>query len=53
MYPSTFAHLKQVTMPTSPGPPWRPFAATARRASATLPLWRNRPSLIRVLLSQR
>ena len=52
MYPSTFAHLKQdYDLPV--GDSVAPARRNARRASATLPLWRNRPSLIRVLLSQR
>jgi hypothetical protein len=52
MYPSTFAHLRNDYAPPM-GDSRAPAPRTARRASATLPLWRNRPSLIRVLLSQR
>ena len=52
MYPSTFAHLRNDYAPPVCDPV-APARNTARRASATLPLWRNRPSLIRVLLSQR
>ena len=50
MYPSTFAHLNPgYDLPV--GDSVAPARRKARRASATLPLWRSRPSLIRVLSS--
>jgi hypothetical protein len=52
MYPSTFAHLKQdYQLPV--GDSVAPARRKLRRGSATLPLWRNHPSLLRARMSQR
>ena len=52
MYPSTFAHLKHDYEPPV-GDPVAPAQRKRRRGSATLPLWRNRPSLLRARVSPR
>jgi hypothetical protein len=52
MYHSTFAHLNNdYQLPTSA--PVAPVRRNRRRGSATLPLWRNHPSLLRARVSQR
>jgi hypothetical protein len=52
MYPSHLAQLNnEYQLPQ--GESVAPARRKARRASATLPLWRNRPSLLRARVSQR
>jgi hypothetical protein len=52
MFPSSFAHLKnEYELPV--GGPVAPARRKLRRGSATLPLWRNHPSLLRARVSQR
>jgi hypothetical protein len=52
MFPSSYAHLKN-DYPLPAGVSDAPARRKARRGSATLPLWRNPPSLLRARVIQR
>jgi hypothetical protein len=52
MYPSHLTHLiEDRNLPA--GESLAPARSKRRRGSATLPLWRNRPTLLRARVSQR
>jgi hypothetical protein len=52
MYPSHLAQLSNESQ-TPVGESAAPARRQRRRGSATLPLWRNHPSLLRARVSQR